>query len=95
MIPIHECSGGSTSLSDEEEKCKVSFANKYYDIPIKNIYYVEKDIQKKEKLMKIKENYPKLDDKYIIMIDNIVSILNDVMENTNFSTTHISSFLDI
>jgi hypothetical protein len=28
-------------------------------------------------------------------VDDSVSILNDVMDNTKFSTVHISSFLDL
>ena len=29
------------------------------------------------------------------MIDDTVDILNEIMEKTDFSTAHISSFLDI
>ena len=74
---------------------KKEFANKYYNIPKENVFYVKKDSEKKEKLLKIKKKYPELEDYKILMIDDTVSILNDIMENTNFSTVHISSFLDI
>ena len=74
---------------------KKEFANKYYNIPKENVFYVKKDSEKKEKLLEIKKKYPELEDYKILMIDDTVSILNDIMENTNFSTVHISSFLDI
>ena len=44
---------------------------------------------------KIKEKYPQLNSKKIVMIDDTVDILNEIMEKTDFSTAHISSFLDI
>ena len=74
---------------------KKEFAEKFYNIPKENVYCVEKRQDKKNCLFKIKEKYPDLEDFRIIMIDDTVSILDDIMQNTNFSTIHISSFLDI
>ena len=78
-----------------EGELKKEFANKYYGILKENVYYVKNDKDKTEKLLDIKRKFPKLKDEKIIMVDDTMSILNDVMEKTNFSTAHISSFLDI
>ena len=80
---------------NNESEFKKEFANKYYNIPKENVYFVQKNSEKKEKLIEIKNNYPDIEDYRIVMIDDTISILNDIMENTKFSTVHISSFLDI
>ena len=59
------------------------------------VYYVKDNEQKTKRLFDIKENYPYLKDYQIIMVEDNVGILNDIMEKTDFSTVHISSFLDI
>lgn len=74
---------------------KKEFSKKYYNIPEENVYCVKSNKNKIEKLKEIKNKYPEVEDYKIIMIDDTVEILNDIMENTNFSTAHISSFLDI
>jgi hypothetical protein len=56
---------------------------------------VGKETEKKEKLKEIKRFYKTLPDYKLIIVDDSVSILNDVMDNTKFSTVHISSFLDL
>lgn len=85
-----------TNIGNKNEaEFKKEFCNKYYNIKKENVYCVEKNKQKKEALKKIKEKYPDIDDHKIVMIDDTLDILNDVMENTNFSTAHISSFLDL
>jgi hypothetical protein len=85
-----------TRVGDNNEiKFKKEFLNKYYNFFEENVFGVKENTEKKNFLFKIKENYPELENKQIIMIDDTVDILNDVMENTEFSTAHISSFLDI
>lgn len=81
--------------NNNEWSFKKEFANKYYNIPQENVYFVEKDSDKKTKLAQIKQKYQDLDDYQIVMIDDTVTVLNDIMEKTNFSTVHVSSFLDI
>ena len=81
--------------NNHEGNFKKEFVNKYYNIPQENVYFVEKDCEKKERLSQIKEKYQELEDYQIIMIDDTVNVLNDIMEKTNFSTVHVSSFLDI
>ena len=78
-----------------EWEFKKEFAYKYYNIPKENVFYVKKDSEKKEKILEIKKKYPELEDYKIVMIDDTTKILTDIMENTKFSTAHISSFLDI
>lgn len=80
---------------NNEGEFKKDFVNKYYNIPRENVYYVKDNMEKKEKLKEIRKLYPELEDYRIIMVDDTVDILNDIMENTNYSTVHISSFLDI
>lgn len=83
------------SYSDKEGLQKRKYVNKYYGILEENVYYVESNKDKLSKINEIKEKYKNLDDEKVIMIDDTVEVLNDVMENSNFSTCHISSFLDI
>jgi hypothetical protein len=85
-----------TKVYDNNEiEFKKDFVNKYYNFFKENVFGVKKNTEKKNILFKIKENYPELENNQIVMIDDTIEILNDVMENTNFSTVHISSFLDI
>lgn len=81
--------------SSNEGEDKRNFANKFYNIPRENVFYVYRDKNKLEVLKQIKTKYPELEDYKIVMVDDTCSILNDIMENSNFSTAHISSFLDI
>ena len=85
----------TTVGNDKEGEFKKEFAHKYYNIPKENVYCVEDNGKKIKELKNIKSKYPELDDYLIIMIDDTVNILNDIMEKTNFSTAHISSFIDI
>ena len=78
-----------------EDNMKYEFLTKNYNIKKENIYCVREDNLKKEALKEIKKKYPNLEDKKIIMIDDSVSVLTDIMNNTNFSTVHVSSFFDI
>ena len=81
--------------NENEGKFKVEFANKYYNILKENVYCVKNNDEKKDILLKIKEKYPDVNNHSIVMIDDTTSVLTDIMENTEFSTVHISSFLDI
>ena len=83
------------SYTINEDNMKYEFLTKNYNILRENIYCVREDDLKKEALKEIKKKYPDLEDKKIVMIDDSVSILTDIMNNTNFSTVHISSFFDI
>lgn len=80
---------------NNEGKFKKEYVNNYYNIPKENVYLVKNNKEKTLKLKEIKEKYPELEDYKIVMVEDTVSVLNDIMEKTNFSTVHISSFLDI
>ena len=82
-------------FNEKEGIFKKDYANTYYNIPKENVYYVKSKKDKLNKIKEIKSNYPNIEDEKVIMIDDTVEVLNDVMENSNFSTCHISSFLDI
>ena len=85
----------TTVGSNNEGEFKKDFVSRYYNILKENVYFVDKNRDKTKILFKIKEKYPNIEDRKLVMIDDTVDILNDIMEKTNFSTAHISSFLDI
>ena len=80
---------------DNEINQKEEYVNKYYGIYKENVYCVRSDLEKADKINAIKEKYKDLDSKKIVMIDDTADILTDVMEKTNVSTAHISTFLDM
>jgi len=84
----------ASGTSDEGED-KTNFANKFYGIPKENVYYVDRNRNKLDALKEIKAKYPELEDYKLVMIEDTCSVLNEIMENSGFSTAHISSFLDI
>lgn len=80
--------------SDREGEFKKKFAKKYYNIPEENFFCVNENIDKVNALNIIKNKYQNVPDENIIMIDDSTEVLNEVMKKTNYSTAHISSFLD-
>jgi len=83
------------SYTPNEDESKIYFCNKYYNIPKDHIFTVKSNEAKLDVLIKISKAFPNINPHKILMIEDTVSILNDIKENTNFSTIHISSFLDI
>ena len=79
----------------KEENYKTAYLNKYYKIKSENIFYVYDNKEKLSALNKIKNKYIDLDDKYIVFVDDTVDVLTYIMINSNYSTVHISTFLDI
>ncbi len=73
---------------------KLSFLKSNYNIKEDNCYMVFKDKDKLLLIDEIKEKYPDLDDKYIIFVEDSIDTLNYVMLNSEYSTMHISSFLE-
>ena len=85
-----------TKVNDKNEiDHKISFVKKYYNIKAENVYTVNTEKEKADKIKLIKEKYQDIEDKKLVMIDDTVEILTDIMEKTNISTVHISSLLDI
>ena len=81
--------------NNNEGEYKRLFANKYYNIPLENVYYIDNDSDKSNKMLEIKKNYPDLEDYKVVMIDDTTEVLNDIQMHTKFSTAHVSSLLDI
>ena len=77
----------------EEESQKKELVYKNYGIKGANVLIVLKNEDKLTKMMEIKKKYPSLEDKYFVMIDDSVEVLNWIMEHSNFSTVHVSSFI--
>lgn len=80
---------------NNEAKYKKKYLEKYYGIYSNNIYFVNKNRDKTSKLIEIRNLNKNVNEEHIIMIDDTTDILSDIQNNTNFSTAHISSFLDI
>ena len=79
--------------NEVEYEQKISFLEKHYGILKNHVYLVYNNDEKLDVMNKIKELHPNLEDKYFVMIDDTVEVLNHIMDNSNFSTVHISSFL--
>ncbi len=82
-------------MNEIELEQKKKFLTKYYHIIEKNIFSVTKNEEKLAMIQKIRKEYDKkIPDKYFVMIDDSVEVLNHIMENSHFSTVHISSFFE-
>ncbi len=81
-------------FTEHELEDKKAFLEKYYNIPRENVFSIRKNLEKVDGLNKIRLKYDDIDDRHFAMIDDTVEILTDIMEKTNYSTIHISSFLD-
>lgn len=88
---VFACSVAESYEVDQKKK----FVTDNYLIPKENVICVQ---SKKEKLKVLKmirdTKFPKLDEKWIIMVEDTTGTLTDIQENSNFSTMHISSFLE-
>lgn len=80
------------AMNEKEFECKIRFLTKNYGILKDNCYMVYKDDEKLDKLNEIKK-ITNVEDKYIVMVEDTVSILNHIMENSNYTTVHISTFM--
>ena len=79
-------------MNEKEFNDKLKFLNKNYGILEDNCFMVYDD---KDKLTKLDEinNKLNIDDRLIVMVDDTVSVLNHIMENSKYTTVHISTFL--
>ena len=80
-------------MNNKEFLQKQTFLKKHYNIKEDNCYMVFKDRDKLLILEEIKEKYSDLEDHKIVFIEDSVDNLTYVMDNSNFSTIHISSFM--
>ena len=74
---------------------KKQFLEKYYGIKRDNVFSVKSNPEKVDVLNTVKQKYLELDDHHLIMIDDTTDVLTMVMNNTPFSTAHVSTFLDM
>lgn len=82
----------------DERYAKISFVRRFYDIPEENILFVESKDKKlfameATRLQKRMQGFQIPDEKFI-MVDDSVKVLTHIQENSNFSTCHVSSFLE-
>lgn len=84
----------SKAFNDKELEYKKNFAVKNFGIKSENVFMVQENNEKLDVMLKIKDEYSRLEDKYFIMIDDSVSVLNNIKDNSNFSTVHVSSFFE-
>ncbi len=80
---------------NKEGSYKKKYVEKYYGIYPKNVYYVDRNNDKVSKLNEIRKKHAEIEDYQLIMIDDTPDILTEIQNKTNYSTAHISSFLDI
>ena len=81
------------AYSDEEANMKIDFVMNNYNILKDHVYWVKENNDKLEIMNKIKELNPSVPDNHIAMVDDTVEVLNYIMDNSNYSTIHISSFM--
>lgn len=90
----------SHMLNLKEGKYKYNFIKKYYpSIPFKNIFLVGKVEDKLEVMKTIYYNEKMIkkipiSEKNIAIIEDTVSTLSYIQDNSNFTTVHITSFMD-
>lgn len=80
------------AMNEKEFECKIRFLSKNYGILKDNCYMVYKDNEKLNRLDEIRDK-TNIDDRLIVMVEDTVSILNHIMENSKYTTVHISTFL--
>ena len=84
----------SRCYTEEEQKLKDDFLLRNYNVIKDNIMYTESYQDKLDALHLIKKLNPDVDDEHIIMVDdNVDHVLNYIMDNSNYTTMHISSFM--
>lgn len=79
---------------DEGKQQKIEFVTKNYAIPKEHIYAVLDNKEKLAVMNHIHHKYfPNLDPKYMVMVDDTAEVLTNIQEHSEYSTAHISSFL--
>ncbi len=82
------------AYSDNEWKDKINFSYECYNIPKDHVFYVDDNAKKVDVLNEIRKKHPEVDEHHIVMIDDTTEVLNSVRDNTDYTTAHISSFLN-
>lgn len=85
----------TASANESEFMKKADFVVRNYPIKRENIFMTLERNEKLEVLKRIHETcYPGLGDEMIIMIDDTTEVLTNIQEHSEYSTAHISSFID-
>jgi len=80
-------------MNEIELEQKKGFLKKNYNILPEHVFSVLENHEKLSIIRKVQQQFPNLEEKYFVMIDDTVEVLNYIMDHSNFSTVHISSFL--
>lgn len=80
-------------MNEIEKEQKIRFLSKAYHILPDHVYEVYDNEEKLMVMKKVQELYPELDEKLFVMVDDTVDVLTYIMNHSNFSTVHVSSFL--
>lgn len=83
----------SRSIFDEECKSKTKFLQEHFNIKEENIYYVQNNKDKLEVFKSI-QKITGIEDELLVIIEDHPGVLNDVLENTNYSELHVSYFIE-
>lgn len=83
----------SKTQTEEEENLKVQYLMLHYGIDSDNIYYVKTDEEKLEVMKEIQKRTG-IDDEHIALVEDSLVSLKNVMMNSEYSTIHISYFLE-
>lgn len=86
----------SCTCDDFELKVKSQFVTDNYPIPAENIFRSERRVDKLDVIHHILEErkLTPIPPENVIIIDDTTDVLSHVQENSDFTTIHISSFLD-
>ena len=79
-------------VSEKEFIDKINFLTTKYNILKENCFMVYDDLDKLNILKEINKKY-NIEEKYIALVDDTVSVLNNIMDNSKYTTIHISTFL--
>lgn len=82
----------------DEKYAKTSFVRRFYNIPEENILFVDSKDKKlfaieATRLQKRMQGFDIPDEKFI-MVDDSIKVLTHIQDNSDFSTCHVSSFLE-
>jgi hypothetical protein len=81
--------------NEKELEDKKNYAFNNYGIPKDHVFGVYSNKEKLDVLHQIKSEYPELKDEQLVMIDDTADVLTIIMENSDFSTVHVSTLMDL
>lgn len=91
---VDNCYICSCVANAKEAEHKMNFLNRHYGIDENHMFFVPHKDDKLQVLYELQDRYPYLMQHHIVMIEDTVETLDHIMEQSNFSTVHVSSFFD-